>query len=222
MSAVHLDAPASRLDASPRAAWLAFTLAVVALSLSLALRGAVNVWLSTGLAALVGVAATLAVARGELLSLLRPSARQVGLGLAAGVLMVLATHALYPLGLALVPGLGERVASLYEELRAPPGPRAAVPLLLLVVFSEELVFRGLLVALLERLGMSRSGVVLAATALYVVPQLAGGSPVLAMLAVACGLVWTAQRVLGGSLVAPLLTHVLWDLAVFVWWPLSNG
>ncbi|UJR87032.1 type II CAAX prenyl endopeptidase Rce1 family protein [Sandaracinus amylolyticus] len=203
------------LRVSPRVAWLAFGLALVALSASLAIRGEVSVWASTATAGVIGIAATLATTRIEL----RTSPRWIAIGVASGLAMAIATHVLYPIGLALVPGLEREVLALYDELHAPPGPRAAVPLLLLVVLAEELVFRGLLVALLERWGVRRSAVLVAAIALYTVPQIAGGSVVLIALAIACGALWTWQRQLSGGIVVPLITHALWDVIVFVLVPL---
>ncbi|AKF09525.1 type II CAAX prenyl endopeptidase Rce1 family protein [Sandaracinus amylolyticus] len=203
------------LRASPRVAWLAFAISLVALSASLAIRSEVSVWVSTAAAGAIGIAATLVTTRIEV----RVSPRWIVIGAASGLAMAIATHVLYPIGVAIVPGLEREVAALYDELRAPPGPRAAVPLLLLVVLAEELVFRGLLVALLERWGVKRSAVLVAATALYTVPQIAGGSLVLIALAIACGALWTWQRQLSGGIVVPLITHALWDVIVLVLVPL---
>lgn len=203
------------LSVSPRAAWLAVTVAVVALSLALALRERVGVWVATGLAAGVGIAAATIAARAELRRRLKASRGWISMAIALGAVMALATHALHPLGVAVVPGLEEHVASLYRELRDPPGPRAALPVLAAVVLAEELVFRGLLVALLERWAMSRAALVVIATAIYVVPQIASGSIVLIALAASCGAVWTWQRVVSGSVLVPLITHALWDVLVFV-------
>lgn len=211
-------ADAARLKVSPRAAWIAFALALAALSASLAFRDMISVWASTAIAAAIGIAATLFASR---LSL-RTSPRWIALGIGAGLAMAIATHVLYPVGVALVPGLEREVEALYAELHAPPGPRAAIPILLLVVLAEELVFRGLLVAILARWGMKPAATVVVATALYAVPQLAGGEPVLIALALVCGAVWTWQRVISGTIWAPLITHTLWDLIVFVLVPLPTG
>lgn len=204
-----------RLRASPRAAWAGFVISLVALSVSLAIRGEVSVWLSTATAALIGIAAALTTTRFRT----RPQPRWIAAGVAAGLAMALATHILYPVGVALVPGLEARVAALYAELHAPPGPRAAIPLLFLVVVAEELVFRGLLVALLVRWGIKPSAIVVVATALYAVPQIAAAEPVLIALSLTCGALWTWQRLVSGTLAFPLVTHALWDLIVFVLVPL---
>lgn len=215
MSEPATPSSGAHLRVSPRAGWAAFVVSLAALSTSLAIRGEVSVWASTATAAGIGIVLSLLTTRIDL----RPAPRWIAAGLVAGLAMAVATHVLYPVGVALVPGLEERVASLYAELEAPPGPRAAVPMLMLVVLAEELVFRGSLVALLVRWGIKPAAIVVAATALYAVPQIAGGSLVLIALSIACGALWTWQRLVSGSIAFPLITHALWDLLVFVIAPL---
>ncbi|MDQ3032464.1 MAG: CPBP family intramembrane metalloprotease [Myxococcota bacterium] len=209
----------SELSVSPRAAWVAFSIALVSLSISLAVRDRVSVWAATGIAAAIGIAATAIAARGAVRAHFSISGAWVAAAIGIGIAMAIATHVLYPIGVSLVPGLEEEVASLYRDLRAPPGPRAALPVLAAVVLAEELVFRGLLVALVERWGIKPSAIIVVATALYVVPQIAGGSLVLIALAASCGALWTWQRVVSGSMLVPLITHALWDVLVFVLVPL---
>lgn len=207
------------LAVTPGAAWAAFAVALAALAISLAIRAHVSVWTTTAIAACVGVlAAAISSGRDVLRRLLAPS-RWISAAVVTGIALTLATHVAYRLGTVLIPGLEARVSALYAELLAPPGPRAAVPVLVLVVVAEELVFRGLLVTLLERCGLRRAPLIGLATALYVLPQLAGGSPVLVGLAAALGTLWTWQRIASGTIAVPLITHLLWDLSVFVIAPL---
>lgn len=56
-------------------------------------------------------------------------------------------------------------------------------------------------------------------ALYVVPQLVGGVPLLIVAATLLGSLFAAQRLVTGRLADALLTHVLWSVAVFVVVPL---
>jgi membrane protease YdiL (CAAX protease family) len=62
-------------------------------------------------------------------------------------------------------------------------------------------------------------VVLSAVA-YAVAHAPIGSPLLVALALLCGLFWSALRAWTGSLVAPLVSHLLWDLLVFSLRPLA--
>ena len=55
--------------------------------------------------------------------------------------------------------------------------------------------------------------------LYVLPQLAGGVPLLIVAATLLGALFATQRLVTGRLVDPLLTHVVWSVSVFVVVPL---
>jgi membrane protease YdiL (CAAX protease family) len=54
----------------------------------------------------------------------------------------------------------------------------------------------------------------------VLPQIAFRSPLLVVVALVCGLIWGALRVWTKGLVAPLLAHLLWNLLVFVLFPVE--
>lgn len=187
--------------------------------LALALRHEIGVWLGTSVAAFFGVSIVMLLAPREIRARLRLGWRWLALAVLLGIVMVIATHLLYAVGVRLFPRIEPEVLALYEDLHDPPGPSTALPLLALVVLAEELVFRGLLIALLERRELGRSALLTSATAFYVVPQLASGSWILVALAGVCGLVWTWQRNASGSLGAPLVTHLVWDFSIFVGWPL---
>jgi membrane protease YdiL (CAAX protease family) len=111
-----------------------------------------------------------------------------------------------------------------------------LPWMLLIMSMEELVFRGLwmepllpghdvsreprpLGALLrepqawQRVGLS--------VALYTLVHVGAGSLLLCGLTVACGLVWSWMREWRGSLAMPLLCHIVWDLFVFIYFPLVS-
>jgi membrane protease YdiL (CAAX protease family) len=89
----------------------------------------------------------------------------------------------------------------------------------LVVAAEELVWRGLAIDLFSK-SLGRSGAVLLASLVYVLPQIAFRSPLLVIVALSCGLVWGGLRVRTGGLLAPLVAHLTWDLLVFVLFPVE--
>lgn len=198
--------------------WTAVTLATLAFAGGVATSGTRWLWAAM---ALVG-AATVALAwradpRG-LAALLRLDLRSVAIGIVAGLVMVAATYLLYPLGMAAFPGLDPRVAQLYRPLQAPPGPLVALPVLLLAVAAEELVWRGLVLDSLTARLPAAPGVV-AGAVLYALPQIASGSAIVIALALVCGLAWGAERIRSGCLTAPLLTHAIWSTTVFALAPL---
>jgi membrane protease YdiL (CAAX protease family) len=41
-----------------------------------------------------------------------------------------------------------------------------------------------------------------------------------LLALVCGAVWTWQRRATGSMVAPLIAHLIWSPAVILLWPVT--
>jgi hypothetical protein len=180
--------------------------------------------------ALAGVAlATLSLAREpDARALLRPSYRSAGIGLGAGLLMVVLTHAAFALVASLLPEVRSATARLFGLLHA-----ADVPLLLrasliaIIAASEEIVFRGTVAGGRTsgelRLGsLTRHDVlrVVALAAVYAAAMLTAGSLVLVACAFACGAVWGTLRVTTCSLTAPIVAHVVWSLGVLLVWPVA--
>jgi uncharacterized protein len=195
-------------------------LATAALAAALALSETHNGWVTTGLAA-AGVCLLAGTLYGPALrAALRPELGAVVSGVGSGLLLAVLTHMAYQVVAPLLPALVAEVEALYARLYAPPGPRWALPVVILVVAAEELIWRGVLVDLLRTRGWRPATVVVVAAALYAVPQLGAGSWLLPLVAFGLGLVWTAQRVLTGSLVVPLITHLVWDVVIFAIIPLA--
>ena len=198
---------------------LALLLASLAFAAALAGRGSVSIWLGTGAAAVASLAVAAWADGGRLRELLRPRGAAVAAGLASGLLLAAATHLAYGLAVLRVPVLRPLVAALYGELRAAPGPLAAVPVLVIVVLAEELVWRGLAVDVLAAARLGPLAQVAGATLLYVAPLAASGSAVLVLVGASCGAVWGALRVATGGLATPLLSHLVWAVGVLVAWAL---
>jgi hypothetical protein len=208
------SAPSDALPANP----LLAVICVVVWLAAGACAELVGIWVAIGSAAIALGLAVLVFDHAASRRALRPSARLLAIGLAAGALMSVATYLAYPLVTQLFPFIATQTAFLYAAFRVPPALVAAL-VLVPVIVGEELVWRGVTqAALVARFGRAR-GVLLAAFgyALAVAPL---GSPVLVFVAFACGLVWGALREASHSLVAPLLAHLLWDLLVLVWLPLD--
>ncbi|MDH3727647.1 MAG: CPBP family intramembrane metalloprotease [Myxococcales bacterium] len=206
------------MDRSDRAGPAALGACVLAFCAAMGLSAELNIWIGTGAAALVSLFVLWVGARSSVsFGLRRSTVASVAAGTLVGIAMSVATWCLYPLSITVFPPLQGEVETLYALLRQPPGPIRAFPLLLLVVLAEELVWRGLAIDLFsKRFGPLRA--VLISALLYVLPQVALGSPLLMIVALLCGLLWGTLRVRFGCLAAPFIAHLVWDLLVFVLYP----
>jgi membrane protease YdiL (CAAX protease family) len=206
------------LSRKSRSAALALASVVVWLAAA-ASTGPLGIWVTIG-----GTAAALGLAvllfdRPASTALLRPSPRLVLLGAAAGAVMAVATHLLYPPLARVLPFIATDTTQLYAAFRAPSLVVASVALVPVIV-GEELVWRGVVQAsLVQRLGAS-GGVALAAV-VYALVHAPLGSPVLIAVAFFCGLAWGTLRATTASLVPTLVAHLLWDVLVLLWLPLDT-
>ena len=149
----------------------------------------------------------------SLWNVLRPAPVDAALG-------VVAAAVIYGVFLAgervlrrLSPGLGGQVDDLYLVRSVEASVRLPVPaVLVLVGCAEELFWRGFVQA--------RAGFVVALVA-YAAVHLWERKPVLVAAAVVGGAYWGALFAWRDSLVAGLVSHALWDLAVVVWFPLAG-
>ena len=105
-----------------------------------------------------------------------------------------------------VPFFDEEVGRVAEH-----AAQGSIPLLVLITalngVAEELFFRGAAYASISR------HPVLVTTAAYAVATLATGNVMLAFAAVVLGLVVGLERRASGGILAPILTHVTWSLAM---------
>lgn len=161
-------------------------------------------------------------------SMLWPSLARATVGLTAGALMVVGTHLAYRTIVMLAPPVAVATRELLVLLNVGGFSTAVRALLIVLIAScEEVLFRGLLPSSATagsrrpHWPSSRELVqILASAALYALTTLALGSPLLVLCALVCGSIWGLLRVVTGSLVAPLLAHVAWDLGVLILWPLA--
>lgn len=208
------------MERSQRTRAVVLAACVSAFCIAMGLRAELNVWIGTGAAATLSILLISLGARPSSSDLL--GARPLvgfSVGAAAGLAMSLATWGLYPFALEILQPIEAEVETLYSLLRQPPGPVQAFPLLLVVVAAEELVWRGLGIDVFApALGEWRA--VLMAALIYVLPQIAFRSPLLIVVALLCGLAWGALRVRTRGLIAPFVAHVVWDVLVFILYPVA--
>jgi membrane protease YdiL (CAAX protease family) len=177
----------------------------------------IGIWPGVGGAALILGMFSLGLHRHLLAELLQPSRRLVLWGLAAAMVMLPATYLLYgPAGL-LPYHIPTQTQQLYTRFRDADGLLTTIMLPLCVV-AEELVWRGVVQEAVTRRFGAAPAVVLAASA-YAVAHWPVGSPLLPVIALACGLFWGLLRATTRSLVPALICHMLWDVIVFTLVPL---
>lgn len=204
-----------------------FALAAAAWLASFLVLARLGTWAPFAVAGAAGVAVALLL---EIVpgALFRPSGRKIALGLFAGLLMVGFTRATYAVVAPAVPmarAASERLFQLLQAGAFSLGTRAG--LMVVIASSEEVLFRGALPGTPagrqeHRLrGLSRSDIlrIVAFAAGYALAALPLGSLLLVLVAFICGVAWGAMRMATGSLVVPIIAHVVWDLGVLVVWPL---
>jgi len=162
-------------------------------------------------------------------ALLRPSLPKVATGLLLGAAMVALTHAAFAVVTVGLPEIKTATRGLYALLSNRGfSPVAQAAFVVVVATCEEILFRGALAEtgrgtgqgglhdLLTRRGLGR---VFALAACYAAATLTLGSVLLVVCAFLCGMAWGGLRVATRSLVSPIVAHVVWDLGIFLAWPL---
>jgi uncharacterized protein len=177
---------------------------------------AVGIWWAIGGAAIVLGGWVAVVVGADLRPLLKPTPRLLALGLAAGAVSVAASYALYPLLVRLAPWATLETELLYAAFRAPSLLVASI-VLVPIIFGEEVVWRGVVQSTLAR-RVGPWGGALAAGAVYALASVAIGSPLLVLISLALGLLWSLLRALTRSLVPTLVAHVVWNAVVLLWLP----
>lgn len=173
--------------------------------------GRADFWSRAAVAGVAIGAYAIVVQRAELEDLLRPTVADVAIGVAAAG----ALYGVFWAGNAILrrwlPAVAAQVDDLYDVRSVRRPARLPITAVLLVVGPcEELFWRGLV--------QERAGFVVALAG-YAAVHLWERKAVLVLAAVAGGAFWGALFSWRGTLVAPLVSHALWDLAVVVWRPL---
>jgi uncharacterized protein YbjT (DUF2867 family)/membrane protease YdiL (CAAX protease family) len=205
--------------AAIRPAWLAVG-SVVLWALATALARRVGIWWSVGPVALVLASCGLVANRSSLQELFAPTRRSLVWGCVTGGVMAALTYLLYPPATRLLPAIAHDTTQLYAVFRSSSLVAASIAIAPIVI-AEEIVWRNIVQdTLVDRVG-PHWGVAVAA-AIYALSLAPLGSPLLVLVAFLCGLTWGTLRALTGSLLAPILAHLFWDLLVLVCLPLDGA
>jgi uncharacterized protein len=172
--------------------------------------GRTGFWPRAALAGLAIGAYGVAAQRATIGDLLRPTVADVAIGMGGAVVL----YGVFWAGDALLrrwaPALAAHVDELYGVRSVPSAARLPVPAVIPFVGAcEELFWRGLVQA--------RAGVLLALAA-YAAIHLWERKAVLVLAAAVGGAFWGGLFAWRDTLVAPIISHALWDLAVVVWFP----
>lgn len=151
-------------------------------------------------------------------SWLEPSLKSVLVGVVSGVVMTIATYPVFRLAIELIPGLNHTVESLYAASRTTTLP-VAMAWVSAIVLAEEVLWRGVLLDALEHRMGARAALGLSVLS-YALAQLGTGSWVVFALALVCGTLWTLERKLSDSLLAPLISHMIWTQTVILLYPVT--
>lgn len=197
---------------------LALAVATALFAAALALRARVDPWLATALAAVVGIALSAWAFGGRLRALLAVSGRGAALAALLGAALVALTHLGFALVRQLSPDLAHTVRALYLSVDQGASRAVLAGLTTLIVIGEELIWRGVAIALPRARGRFTAGAI--SVALYVLPQLPGHVPVLIAAATGLGTILAAQRLATGRITDPMITHAIWSVSVFVLFPVS--
>ncbi len=195
---------------------LTLVVATALFGVALLTRDRFNPWLTNLSVGLISLSLCLAVLHDRLGRLLVFSARSALMAAAIGVCLVVITHLGYELVSLHFPAMEAAVELLYLEI-APTTPSVpqTVALIILVVASEELVWRGLAFELLTG-RISSIALVVVSALLYTLPQLLGGS----LLLMGAGLALGLQRMLTGRVADGMITHAIWSVGIFSLVPLA--
>jgi membrane protease YdiL (CAAX protease family) len=143
---------------------------------------------------------------------LRPTVVDVVIGVSSAALLYLVFRVGDRVLAHVAPVLSRQVDDLYR-LRAEARPGAILAMIAAVAVCEEIFWRGFVQA--------RTGL-LVATLGYALVLIWERKLVLIVAALICGATWGGLYVWRDTLVAPVVSHVLWDLAIMVFLPVRTA
>jgi uncharacterized protein len=179
----------------------------------------IHFWLLMTLATGILGAASLILGHKDNQSLYEFRFRYIAIGIASAYVLYvifLAGH------LALehfAPFARQQIAAIYNRRAGTPVFTIGVLLFFWIGPAEEIFWRGLIQhRLMKKLG-GRKGY-LCASLIYACVHLPALNPVLLVAALVCGLFWGAMFKKFGSVWPGLISHALWDILIFIFWPLQ--
>ncbi|HET6334161.1 MAG TPA: CPBP family intramembrane glutamic endopeptidase [Polyangiales bacterium] len=149
---------------------------------------------------------------------LKATWKAIWVGVAVGIGMTALTYGVFQVAVKIAPSLDGQVQALYTGARSTTLPKALAWVVALVL-AEELLFRGAWPATLRNF-MSARAAFSVSLVTYALAQLGTGSWIVMALALGCGTLWTLQRYYTGSLLSPLIAHLIWTPTVILLYPVT--
>jgi uncharacterized protein len=173
-------------------------------------------WMSAALVLLIGLGASLDA---EYIPALRrdlgeSAARKIGQGLLAAAALYLIFFVGNWASRLILPFAGADIGQVYGFKTGAPVLRIVLSMALVIGPGEELFWRAFLQRRWQKRFGSRAGW-LAATALYALVHTGSGNPMLVLAAAVCGLFWGYLYMKTGSALLVVVSHTVWDIAVFL-------
>jgi membrane protease YdiL (CAAX protease family) len=128
---------------------LCYALTSVAMASAWHLAAPSGIWWGNGIAVVVGLSSAAWIAGRQQRDLWRSWPHHLAYGVLLGVVIAALTQLVTRKLLLSIDPVRAEITRLYALLRSPPGPVRASPILLLVVLTEEFVFRGVVTTWLE-------------------------------------------------------------------------
>ena len=148
-----------------------------------------------------------------------PTAGDIAIGVASGIALYGVFWVGDKVATAILPFAPEQVSDIYDLRSRASLIRIGLLLALVVGPGEEIYWRGLVQSAFVR----RWGVVAgtaSAIAAYAGVHLVAGNLMIVVAAGVAGTAWAAIYAWRGNLWPVLISHVLWDLMIFIWFPIT--
>jgi membrane protease YdiL (CAAX protease family) len=203
---------------SPAARLALFASLIVGWFFLIQLFGEGNIYAIMGPYACVVSAVSWALYARAMRHWLKVSWRAIWVGVVVGVAMTAITYPVFQLGVKIAPSLDADVQALYRGARSTTLAKGLGWIVALDV-AEELLFRGAWPATLRNYMSARAAFTVSLIT-YALAQLGTGSWIVMAMALVCGALWTVQRWYTGSLLSPLIAHLIWTPVVILLYPVT--
>jgi len=114
---------------------------------------------------------------------------------------------------------GEGIGRVYRFKEGASTLRVGLLIGLLIGPAEEIFWRGYLQQAWQKL-LGGPGAWILAAAVYSLIHVTSGNPMLVLAAAVCGFFWGGLYWRFKSLLLVVVSHTLWDLSVFIFWPFN--